>query len=54
MFDHQGLCGLWHGRRWNFVIWGGFTGTILAVERALGAEGGAARPFYFGWLRTGC
>jgi D-alanyl-lipoteichoic acid acyltransferase DltB (MBOAT superfamily) len=28
--------GLWHGASWNFVIWGGYHGTILAVERLLG------------------
>jgi alginate O-acetyltransferase complex protein AlgI len=30
------LGGLWHGASWNFVIWGGYHGTILAVERLLG------------------
>jgi alginate O-acetyltransferase complex protein AlgI len=29
------LGGLWHGASWNFVIWGGFHGVVLAVERAL-------------------
>jgi D-alanyl-lipoteichoic acid acyltransferase DltB (MBOAT superfamily) len=28
--------GLWHGASWNFVIWGGYHGTILAIERLLG------------------
>jgi len=28
------LGGLWHGASWNFVIWGGFHGVLLAVERA--------------------
>jgi alginate O-acetyltransferase complex protein AlgI len=27
------LCGLWHGARWTFVIWGLFHGTFLVVER---------------------
>ena len=27
------LGGLWHGAAWNFVIWGGFHGMFLAVER---------------------
>lgn len=26
------LCGLWHGASWNFVIWGGLHGVILALE----------------------
>ncbi|MDE3195850.1 MAG: MBOAT family protein [Acidobacteriota bacterium] len=27
--------GLWHGASWNFVIWGGYHGAVLAVERVL-------------------
>ncbi|MBZ0305521.1 MAG: MBOAT family protein, partial [Anaerolineae bacterium] len=27
------LGGLWHGAAWNFVIWGGFHGLILALYR---------------------
>ncbi len=27
------LGGLWHGAAWNFVIWGGFHGLLLAAER---------------------
>lgn len=29
------LGGLWHGATWNFVIWGGYHGSILAVHRYL-------------------
>jgi alginate O-acetyltransferase complex protein AlgI len=28
-----GLCGLWHGASWNFLIWGLFHGIFLAGER---------------------
>jgi alginate O-acetyltransferase complex protein AlgI len=28
--------GLWHGASWNFVIWGGIHGVMLAFERAQG------------------
>jgi len=28
------LGGLWHGASWNFVIWGGLHGGMLAVERS--------------------
>ena len=28
------LGGLWHGAAWNFVIWGGFHGVLLALERS--------------------
>lgn len=30
------LGGLWHGAAWNFVIWGGIHGLMLAGERAFG------------------
>jgi D-alanyl-lipoteichoic acid acyltransferase DltB (MBOAT superfamily) len=30
------LGGLWHGPAWTFVLWGGFHGTGLSVEHALG------------------
>jgi len=30
------LGGLWHGASWNFVIWGGIHGVMLAVERMRG------------------
>jgi len=29
------LCGLWHGASWNFILWGLFQGTFMALERAL-------------------
>ena len=28
------LGGLWHGASWNFLIWGGYHGALLAIERA--------------------
>lgn len=30
------LGGLWHGAAWQFVIWGGFHGVLLALERVRG------------------
>ena len=27
------LTGLWHGASWNFVIWGGFYGLLLLIEK---------------------
>lgn len=30
------LGGLWHGASWNFVIWGGIHGSMLALERLMG------------------
>lgn len=32
------LGGLWHGASWNFMIWGGIHGTMLAAERAMGKD----------------
>ena len=32
------LGGLWHGASWNFVIWGGIHGGMLALERRLGKK----------------
>ncbi len=30
------LGGLWHGASWNFLIWGGYHGALLSIERAVG------------------
>jgi len=32
------LCGLWHGARWGFVLWGVLHGTYLVAERLAGAR----------------
>jgi D-alanyl-lipoteichoic acid acyltransferase DltB (MBOAT superfamily) len=32
------LGGLWHGASWNFVIWGGYHGALLSLEKALGRK----------------
>ena len=32
------LGGLWHGASWNFLIWGGIHGAMLALERRRGKE----------------
>jgi alginate O-acetyltransferase complex protein AlgI len=37
------LGGLWHGAAWNYVVWGGLHGALLAFERL---RGGAA----YAWL----
>ncbi len=39
------LVGLWHGAKWNFVIWGGLHGLFLVVFRILP---GKVRNFYDG------
>jgi len=33
------LGGLWHGASWKFVLWGGYHGVFLAVERWRGRRG---------------
>ena len=40
------LCGFWHGASWNFVIWGGFHGLFLVLERTRFGQlvDGAPRP----------
>lgn len=40
------LGGLWHGASWNFVIWGGYHGALLAVERMVWG-----RDVRTGWIR---
>jgi alginate O-acetyltransferase complex protein AlgI len=37
------LGGLWHGASWNFVIWGGIHGGMLAIERLRGKNSAYAR-----------
>jgi alginate O-acetyltransferase complex protein AlgI len=32
------LGGLWHGASWNFVIWGGYHGALLGLERVAGRK----------------
>jgi alginate O-acetyltransferase complex protein AlgI len=32
------LGGLWHGANWTFVVWGGYHGLLLAIERATGKK----------------
>jgi alginate O-acetyltransferase complex protein AlgI len=27
------LCGLWHGASWTFVVWGGYFGALIVIER---------------------
>lgn len=45
------LGGLWHGANWTFVLWGGWHGLWLAIERALG-WGKQTRFQPLSWLFT--
>jgi alginate O-acetyltransferase complex protein AlgI len=37
------LCGVWHGAKWTFIIWGSFHGLLLIWERTMGRQ-----PIYRG------
>jgi alginate O-acetyltransferase complex protein AlgI len=38
LFATMLIGGLWHGANWTFVIWGGYHGALLAIERAVGKK----------------
>ena len=40
------LGGLWHGASWNFVIWGGYHGALLSLERLVWGK-----RVHRGWMR---
>jgi alginate O-acetyltransferase complex protein AlgI len=42
------LGGLWHGASWNFLIWGGYQGALLSIERLFrrGKEESSWNAFY--------
>jgi alginate O-acetyltransferase complex protein AlgI len=45
------LGGLWHGAKWNFVVWGAYHGALLALERWRGKTSlyhGLPRPLRVG------
>jgi D-alanyl-lipoteichoic acid acyltransferase DltB (MBOAT superfamily) len=42
------LGGLWHGASWNFVIWGGYHGALLSLERLLRGNRSETPPRW--WL----
>jgi alginate O-acetyltransferase complex protein AlgI len=44
------LGGLWHGASWNFLIWGGYNGGLLAIERAI--RGGRPPGEEWDWTYT--
>ena len=44
-----GLCGLWHGANWTFLVWGLFHGFFLLLEEYLPIK---KLPRALGWLYT--
>jgi len=45
----MGLCGLWHGAAWKFVIWGLYQGLLLVIFRMFPARRPTARPVWWQW-----
>jgi len=45
------LGGLWHGASWNFVVWGGYHGALLSLERVVPGfvRGGKMPPERRNW-----
>jgi alginate O-acetyltransferase complex protein AlgI len=39
------LGGLWHGASWNFVVWGGYHGALLSLERVVRGDRPGWNPF---------
>jgi alginate O-acetyltransferase complex protein AlgI len=39
------LGGLWHGANWTFLLWGGWHGLLLSLERLLGYAPEGKEPF---------
>lgn len=51
----MGLCGLWHGARWTFVLWGVWHGVLLLAGQTVMGKvwgRGAGAPAWIGWLLT--
>ncbi len=44
------LTGLWHGASWNFVLWGGYYGLLLIVEKRFLLKWLQKAPGWVGWL----
>ena len=44
------LCGLWHGARWTYVLWGLYAAFFVCLESLLEKPGGRCLPF---WLPGG-
>ena len=38
------LGGLWHGAAWNYVVWGAYHGSLLAIERFVAPPTGTVAP----------
>lgn len=45
------LCGLWHGASWTFILWGGYHGIGLAIQK-LWSRSRVKLPALVGWALT--
>jgi alginate O-acetyltransferase complex protein AlgI len=39
LLSSMGLCGLWHGAAWNFILWGLYYGALIFIYHSLGLGG---------------
>ncbi len=46
------LTGLWHGASWSFVLWGGWFGILIILERLFLGRLLEKLPGFFSWLYT--
>jgi alginate O-acetyltransferase complex protein AlgI len=44
--------GFWHGASWNFIVWGGYHGFLLSLEKMIGHERLRRIPALAGWAAT--
>jgi len=44
------LGGLWHGASWNFVVWGGYHGALLSIERMFRSKNAEPASERWTWL----
>ena len=44
--------GLWHGASWNFLLWGGYFGLLLILEKFVFGKFLQKLPALLGWLYT--
>lgn len=46
------LTGLWHGASWNFVLWGGYFGVLLILEKFVWGNFLKKLPDFVQWIYT--
>ncbi len=46
------LCGFWHGAAWTFILWGGYQGIVMIIERLFLLKFYKKTSTYLGWAIT--